>query len=318
MTEISIEPKQEKKKQKRFVTLRNNKTLILMCLPAIIFFFIFAYIPMPGLYIAFINYNYGLGIFKSPFVGLDNFKFLMISGDLIRLTRNTVLYNFAFIIFGNLFQIMIAILLNEIGAKYYKKVSQTIILLPYFISYVLVGLIAYNFLSYDYGVINSILKSLGHQPIETYSNPTIWPFIIIATNIWKNSGYGSVVYFAAITSIDPEIVESSMIDGANAFQKIRYIILPLLKPTFVILLLFSLGGILRGDFGLFYNLVGSNNALLFQNTDIIETFVFRSLVNNFNFSLGSAVSLYQSVFGFFIVTLANWLVKKIEPDYALF
>lgn len=303
---------------KKLSVLKKNKTLILMCLPAIIFFFIFSYIPMPGLYIAFINYNYALGIFKSPFVGLSNFKFLFLSGDLLRLTRNTVLYNLGFILCGNIFQIMLAIFLNEIGLKYYRKISQTIILLPYFISYVLVGLIAYNFLNYDYGVLNHFLKAIGQKPIEAYSNPDIWPFIIIATHLWKNAGYGSVIYFAAITNIDPEIIESSLIDGANAFQKIRYIILPLLKPTFVILLLFSLGGILRGDFGLFYNLVGSNNALLFQKTDIIETFVFRSLVNNFNFSLGSAVSLYQSVFGFMIVMFANWLIKKIEPEYSLF
>ena len=289
-----------------------------MCMPAIIFFFIFSYIPMPGLYIAFVDYRYDLGIFKSPFVGLSNFKFLVMSGELWRLTRNTVLYNLAFILFGSIVEILIAILLNEIAAQRYRKVTQTIMLFPNFISYVLVGLIAYNFLNYDYGVINNLLKNFGAEPIDFYSNPNLWPFIIVATRIWKGAGYGSVIYFATITNIDPEIVESALIDGASTFQKIRYIILPLLKPTFVILLLFSLGGILRGDFGLFYNLVGSNNSILFEKTDIIETFVFRSLMNNFNFSLASAVSFYQSVFGFFIVTFANWFIKKIEPEYALF
>jgi putative aldouronate transport system permease protein len=287
-------------------------------MPAIIFFFVFSYIPMPGLYIAFVDYRYDLGIFKSPFVGLSNFKFLVMSGDLWRLTRNTVLYNIAFILVGSIVEILIAILLNEIAAQRYRKVTQTIMLFPNFISYVLVGLIAYNFLNYDYGVINNLLKNFGAEPMDFYSNPNLWPFIIVATRIWKGAGYGSVIYFATITNIDPEIVESALIDGASTFQKIRYIILPLLKPTFVILLLFSLGGILRGDFGLFYNLVGSNNSILFEKTDIIETFVFRSLMNNFNFSLASAVSFYQSVFGFFIVTFANWLIKKIEPEYALF
>ncbi|MEZ0537353.1 ABC transporter permease [Caldicellulosiruptoraceae bacterium PP1] len=307
-----------KKPKNKFSTLKNNKTLLLMCLPAIIFFFVFSYIPMPGLYIAFVDYRYDLGIFKSPFVGLSNFKFLIMSGDLLRLTRNTILYNLVFIIFGSLFQILVAILLNEINAKRFRKVTQTIMIFPNFISYVLVGLLAYNFLNFDYGVINNILKSLKITPINFYSTPSLWPFIIVITNIWKGAGYGSVIYFATITNIDTEIIEAALIDGANTLQKIRYVILPLLKPTFVILLLFSLGGILRGDFGLFYNLVGSNNSLLFENTDIIETFVFRSLMNNFNFSLGSAVSFYQSILGFFIVTFANWLVKRIEPEYALF
>jgi putative aldouronate transport system permease protein len=273
---------------------------------------------MPGLYIAFINYNYSQGIFRSPFVGLANFKFLVLSGDLWRLTRNTVLYNLAFILLGNVFQIFLAILLDEILNKWFRKVSQTLMLLPHFVSYVLVGLLAYNFLNYDYGILNSILRALGKTPLKTYSNPDIWPYIIVLVHLWKTAGYGSIVYFAALTGIDEEVIEASLIDGANEFQKIRYIILPLLKPTFAILLLFSLGGIMRGDFGLFYNLVGSNNALLFQKTDIIETFVFRSLMNYFNFSLGSAVSLYQSVFGFIIVTTTNWIIKKIEPDYALF
>lgn len=297
---------------------KNNRTLLLMCLPAIVFFFVFSYIPMPGLYLAFVRYNYTAGIFKSPFVGFDNFRFLVITGDLWLLTRNTVLYNLAFILCGNCLQIFVALLLNEIASKWFKKVSQTFMFLPYFISYVLVGLFAYNFLSYKFGMLNSILKTLGYEPIKTYSNPTIWKYIIVATHLWKSTGYGSIIYFASIMSLNPEILEAAHIDGANAFQRIRYIILPWLKPTFVILLLFSLGAVMRGNFQLFYNLVGGSNTLLYESTDIIETFVFRALMNNFNFSMGSAVSLYQSIFGFAIVMTANWLVRKIEPDYALF
>ncbi|MBN2356996.1 sugar ABC transporter permease [candidate division KSB1 bacterium] len=298
--------------------LKNNRTLLLMCLPAIIFFFIFAYIPMPGLYLAFVRYNYAAGIFKSPFVGFNNFKFLLISGDLWRLTRNTVLYNVAFILFGNVLQIFVALLLNEIASKWFKKVSQTFMFLPHFISYVLVGLFAYNFLSYDFGFMNSILKSLGFTPIKTYSNPVIWKYIIVLVHLWKTTGYGSVIYFASIMSLDLEVLEAAHIDGANAFQRIRYIVIPWLKPTFVILLLFSLGGVMRGNFQLFYNLVGASNSMLYKSTDIIETFVFRALMNNFNFSMGSAVSLYQSIFGLVLVLSANWLVKKFDPDYGLF
>ncbi|SFT27933.1 putative aldouronate transport system permease protein [Paenibacillus sp. BC26] len=304
--------------QTRRKRLWNNRTLLLMCVPAILFFAIFAYLPMPGLYLAFIRYNYTDGIFKSAFIGMDNFRFLVMTGDLWRLTANTILYNLAFIILGNFLQIFIAILLNELRKKWFKKVSQTIMFLPFFISFVIIGLIAYNILSYDYGMLNSILKTIGADPVKTYSNPHVWPFIIIITYLWQSTGYGSIVYFAAIMGLDSEIVEASEIDGANALQRIRYIVLPWLKPTFIILLLFSLGGVLRGNFGLFYNLVGANNTSLYATTDIIETYVFRSLMNNFNFSMGSAVSLYQSVFGFVVVLTANWLVKKTSPDNSLF
>lgn len=307
--------------KKRSTGLRrfwSHRTLLFMCVPAILFFLVMSYLPMPGLYLAFINYNYSTGLFGSDFVGFDNFKFLISSGALWKLTFNTVAYNLAFIIIGNTLQISIAILLNELRKKWFKKITQSLMFLPYFISFVLVGLIAYNILSYDFGLLNGILKSIGWEPLKTYSNPAIWPFIIVITFLWQSTGYGSIVYFAAIMGLDSEIVEAAEIDGANALQRIRYIVLPWLKPTFIILLLFSLGGILRGNFGLFYNLVGANNTALFDATDIIETFVFRSLMNNFNFSLGSAVSLYQSVFGFFIVITANWLVKKASPENSLF
>ncbi|WP_373459680.1 ABC transporter permease [Paenibacillus harenae] len=289
-----------------------------MCLPAVLFFIIFAYLPMPGLYLAFIQYNYSDGIFKSPFVAFDNFRFLVMNGDLWRLTFNTVAYNIVFIVLGNFLQIFVAILLNELRKKWFKKVSQTLMFLPHFISAVLIGLIAYNILSYDYGLLNGLLESLGMEPVKTYSNPTIWPFIIVLTFLWQSTGYGSIIYFAAIMGLDNEIIEASEIDGANAFQRIIYIIIPWLKPTFIILMLFSLGGVLKGNFGLFYNLVGANNTALYPTTDIIETYVFRALMTNFNFSIGSAVSLYQSVFGFIVVLTANWLVRRVSPENSLF
>ncbi len=305
-------------RRRRWQRFKNNRTLLLMCLPAIIFFFIFAYLPMPGLYLAFVRYNYTTGIFRSAFVGFDNFKFLILTGDLWRLTRNTMLYNVAFILCGNVLQVFVALLLNEIANKWFKKFSQTIMFLPHFISFVLIGLFAYNVLSYEFGVLNNILRAIGLDPVKAYSTPGVWKYIIVATHLWQSTGYGSIIYFAAIMSLDMEVLEAAHIDGANAFQRIRYIIIPWLKPTFIILLLFSLGGIMRGNFQLFYNLVGASNSVLFKSTDIIETFVFRSLMNNFNFSMGSAVSLYQSIFGFATVMIANWVVRKIEKDYALF
>lgn len=296
----------------------DSKTLLLMCLPAIAFFIIFCYCPLPGVYIAFTNYNFRDGIFGSPFVGFKNFEFLVKSGQLWLLTRNTVLYNIVFLVLGNVLQIAMAILLNEIRNKWFKKVSQTIMFLPYFISAVLIGVIAFNILNYDTGALNTMLKAIGSEPIKAYSMPKIWPFIIVACQLWQQTGYGSIVYFASIRGIDSSIVEAAEVDGATSWQRIRYIILPSLKPTFIILLLFALGGIMKGNFGLFYNLIGPSNSQLFASTDIIETFVYRTMMNQNNFSTSSAVGLYQSIFGFALVMFSNWLVRRIDPDYALF
>lgn len=288
-----------------------------MCLPAVIFFFMFNYMPLPGIYVAFVKYNYRDGIFGSKFIGLDNFKFLATSGQLWTLTKNTILYNLAFIILGNMLAVFVAILLNEMQSKWFKKVSQTILFLPYFISQVLVGLLVFNLLNYDTGFVNGILSSLGMERWQPYSDPNVWPVLMVVLYLWQQTGYNSVVYFASIMGIDGEMMEAAKVDGANGFQRIRYIILPSLKPTIVILLLFALGGIVKGNFGLFYNIVGSN-PILYPTTDIIETFVYCSTVQSFNFSTASAVGFYQSVVGFVIVMTVNYIVKKIEPDYSLF
>ena len=296
----------------------NSRILLLMCLPAIIFFIVFNYCPLPGIRIAFTNYNFRDGIFGSPFVGLDNFEFLISSGELWMLTRNTSLYNLGFIVVGNIFQIVIALMLNEIRCKMFKKVSQTLMFLPYFISAVLIGAIAFNILNFDTGALNALLRETGGDPIQIYSKAGLWPFIIIFCNMWQQTGYGSVVYFAAICGIDASMVEAAEVDGATSWQRIRYIILPSLKGTFIILLLFALGGIMKGNFGLFWNLTGGANSQLFPTTDIIETFVYRTMTTQNNFATSSAVGLYQSIFGFILVMFSNWVVKRIDPDYALF
>ena len=288
-----------------------------MCLPAIIFFFAFSYMPLPGIWVAFVKYNYRNGIFGSKFVGLQNFEFLAQSGKLLTLTRNTLLYNLAFILLGNLLAVFVAILLNEMRSKWFKKVSQTMMFLPYFISQVLVGLLVYSLLNFDTGFVNSILTTLGMEKWQPYADPKVWPVLMVIIYLWQQTGYNSVVYFAAIMGIDAEMIEASRVDGANGFQKIRYIILPSLKPTIAILILFALGGIVKGNFGLFYNIIGSNS-ILYGTTDIIETFVYRATMTDFNFSTASAVGLYQSIIGFVIVMVVNYIVKKIEPDYSLF
>ncbi|MCM1184197.1 MAG: ABC transporter permease subunit [Roseburia sp.] len=294
-----------------------HRTLLLMCLPAVVFFFLFNYMPLPGIYVAFVKFNYRDGIFGSKFIGWDNFKFLATSGELWTLTRNTILYNVAFILLGNLLAVFVAILLNELQSRMFKKVSQTILFLPYFISQVLVGLLVFNLLNFDTGFVNSILVNLGMEKWQPYSDPKVWPVLMVIIYLWQQTGYNSVVYFASIMGIDGEMMEAAKVDGANGFQRIRYIILPSLKPTIVILLLFALGGIVKGNFGLFYNIVGTN-PILYPTTDIIETYVYRACMTNFNFSTASAVGLYQSVIGFVIVMTVNYIVKKIEPDYSLF
>ncbi len=312
-----VVPKVQTKRMNFFQTLWKYRVLTFMCLPAIIFFFLFSYMPLPGIYVAFVKYNYRDGIFGSKFVGMQNFEFLQTSGKLLSLTRNTILYNLAFILLGNLLAVFVAILLNEMRSRWFKKVSQTMMFLPYFISQVLVGVLIYNLLNYDTGFVNSILVNLGLEKWQPYASPGNWPVLLVLIYLWQQTGYNSVVYFAAIMGIDTEMIEAAKVDGANGFQRIRYIILPSLKPTIIILLLFALGGIVKGNFGLFYNIIGTNS-LLYSTTDIIETFVYRATMTDFNFSTASAVGLYQSVIGFAIVMLVNYIVKKIEPDYSLF
>lgn len=297
--------------------IADGRMLMLMCVPAIAFFVVFNYCPLPGAWIAFTNFNYRDGIFASPFVGLRNFEFLFKSGQLWLLTRNTILYNLAFIVLGNILQIALAVMLNEVRLAWFKKLSQAVMFLPFFISAVLVGVIAFNLLNYDTGALNALIKQTGGDPIKIYSTAGAWPLIIILVHLWQSTGYGSIVYFAAIMGIDKSLYEAAAVDGASAWQRIRYVTLPSLKPTFVILVLFSLGGIMRGNFGLFWNLVG-NNASLFQTTDIIETSVYRMVLSQNNFTTSTAVGLYQSLFGFALVILANWVARRINRDYALF
>src|SRR5690606_24355351 len=297
--------------------MRHSKVLLLMCVPAIVFFLIFSYAPMPGVWIAFTNFNYRDGIFGSPFVGLRNFEFLAKSGQLWLLTRNTILYNIAFILIGNLLQIALAVMVNEIRSRYFKKVSQALMFLPYFVSVVLIGVIAFNLLNYETGTLNNLIVQAGGDPIKLYSMVGAWPFIIILAHVWQSTGYGSIVYFAAIMGMDQSMFEAAAIDGASAWQRIVHIILPNLKPTFFILLLFSLGGIMRGNFGLFWNLVG-NNAQLYATTDIIETAVYRMLLSQNNFTSSTAVGLYQSLFGFVLVLVVNLVLLSIIPSFALF
>ena len=300
-----------------WVEFKRNWVLFLMLVPTFIYFLINNYLPMLGVYYAFTNFNFRDGLWASPFVGLKNFDFL-IKADLWRLTRNTVLYNVVFIILGNILQIAFAILVSQITVKWFKKTSQTLMFMPYFVSFVILKVIIYNVFEYQYGVINNLVTSMGGKRIDFYNTPSYWPVLITIFFIWKNIGYGMVVYLATIMGIDAEMYDAAKVDGANVFQQIRYITLPQLKPTFIILLLYALGGIMKGQFELFYQMVG-NNGVLYNVTDIIDTYVYRiAMTQPLSIGLGTAAGLYQSVFGFVLIVVTNWIVKKKNAEYALF
>jgi putative aldouronate transport system permease protein len=201
--------------------------------------------------------------------------------------------------------------------KYFKKISQSIIFLPYFISWIIVGVFVYNIFNYETGTLNTILKSFQLEPVNLYSMPTSWIFIICFFNSWKWVGYISVVYIASITNIDPECFEAANIDGANIFQKITHITIPSITPTIIILFLLNIGRILRGDFQMFYQIIG-NNGQLFDTTDVIDTFVFRSLINSGDIGMPSAATFYQSVLCFIIIIAVNGIIRKVRPENALF
>jgi len=272
---------------------------------------------MSGIIMAFEEFNYRDGLWLSPWIWFKNFEYFFKSGKALHVTINTILYNLIFLTCTTFFSVTVAIFVADIKGKFYKKVCQSSMFLPYFISWVVVASMVYNFFNYDYGTMNKILIHFKLEPINIYSTPKYWLFILPFMYIWKWVGFHSVLYLAAIMGIDPQIYEAAIIDGASVFQRIKKITLPSLKPTMIILILLGIGRILRGEFDMFYNLIG-NNGLLIDTTDIIDTLVFRSIVGTQDFGMASAAGLYQSVLCFVIIVSVNGVVKKIDEDYALF
>lgn len=299
-----------------FSQAKRSRVLLLMLLPTIVYVVIFAYLPMGGIVLAFKNYNYNLGILKSPWVGLDNFRFLFVTNKIWRLTLNTLLYNLAFILIDLVFEVGFAIILSEIQNAVYKKIAQGFMFLPYFISWVVVATIMLNIFGSN-GVLHHILLNFNMGDYSVYKNTKLWPLVLIMVHAWKQTGYGTVVYLAAITGIDQEMYEAAGIDGATVWQKIRYITLPSLKPTVFIMVLLALGNVFRGDFGMFYQLIGSNQ-LLMQSSDILDTYIYHMLTTSPNTGMTAAAGLYQSILCFVTIMIANHIVKKVDPDYSLF
>ena len=305
------EKKNLKKRIKRYIPL------YVMALPGLIYLFINNFMPLPGLVLAFKKYNAKKGIFGSDFVGLKNFKYLFATKDAFIITRNTILYNLVFIIVNTVLAVFVAILLAEMTSKL-KRVYQVIILLPFMISMVIVSYLVFGFLSNENGYLNNtVLAAFGKEPVQWYMTKKYWPFILTFVNAWKVIGYNCIIYLSTILGIDRGIYESASIDGASKWMQIRKITIPLLKPTIIMMTLLAVGRIFYSDFGLFYQ-VPQNQGALFSVTNTIDTYVYRGLLELGNMSMSSAAGLYQSLVGFIFILTANLIVRKIEPESALF
>ena len=320
---IPSTPVTKMKKKKGFLhELRTHWPLFLMLAPGAIVLIINNYIPMFGIIIAFKRYRFHGNFFKSLFlsdwVGFKNFEFFMKTPYAWQMTRNTLLYNFAFILLGLIIPVFCAIALTELRNKKLSKVYQSVVFLPYFLSWIIVSYLAYSFLSIENGFINkSILVPLGMARVEWYSEPKYWPFILIFFQLWKYTGYNIVVYLAAITGIDPEYYEAAQIDGATKWQQIRHITIPMLRTLMIILTLLAVGRIFNADFGLFYN-VPRNSGMLQPATQVIDTYVYSALRNTNDIGMASAAGTYQAIVGCITVFTANLIVRKVDKDSALF
>lgn len=302
-------------KMKRFSTYL---PLLIMTLPGFAYLIINNYIPMFGITIAFRNIDFQKGIFNSPFIGFENFKYLFSTQDAFVITRNTLLYNVAFIILNTTLAVFVAIFLSEIKNKKLLKINQTIILLPHLISMVIVAYLVNAALSADAGFINkTLLPALGLDAIPWYNEPKFWPFILPIVSMWKGFGYLSVIYLATIVGIDTSFYEAAEIDGATRWQQIKTITLPLLTPTIIMMILLSVGRIFYSDFGLFYQ-VPMNSGSLYNTTNTIDTYVYRGLMQLGDIGMSSAAGVYQSLVGFILVVTSNLIVKKVNPESALF
>ena len=298
--------------------MKKNWPYYLMMLPAGVLLFLFSYLPMRGLVIAFQDYNVVDG-YASPWVWFENFRFFFTSEYAWRTTRNTLVINAAYLITTTFFAVFVAILLNEMKGRISKKIYQNAIFIPYFISSVVVGMLIKDmiFADSDGGVVNQIIGLFGAEPIKWSTVPIAWPFVIVFAHLWQQVGYTSIVYLASIAGFDKELYEAAALDGASRWQRIKSITIPLLMPSIIIMMLLSIGNMLRGDFANIYAII-EDNGMLFKYTDVIDTYVFRAVKQAADFGTTTAIGLYQSVVGFILVVFSNWLAKKYDKDTALF
>ena len=304
------------KNSRHAATRKYNRTLLGLCIPGIISLILFNYLPMCGIIIAFKDYNPIKGIFKSRWVGLDNFKYFFLSQDAIRTIRNTVLYSVEFLILDLFFGVLIAVLLYNLKSRTGVKIYHTVMLIPRFISIIVIAYMAYGFLNETRGVLNSIIKFFGGTSVSWYTEPAYWPAIITIVYIWKSLGAGCLYYYAALTGIDTTLFEAAEIDGANVLQKTWHVAIPELIPIMVMSTILGIGAIFQGDMGLFYN-VPRDIGLLYETTDIINTYTYRALLGG-SLEKSAAVGLFQSVVGFVLVLSTNAIVRKVSPENRMF
>ena len=284
-----------------------------MAAPAVIALVVFCYLPMAGLVIAFQDFNVGKGIWGSPFVGLNNFRFLFSTTDAYTITRNTVLYNMAFIVVNMAVAVVLALMLSEILSHRMAKTLQTLYMLPYFLSWAVVAIVLLAFIERDYGMINRVMGT----KIDYYRQRNVWPGLIVFVNAWKNVGYSTVLYLAVISGISHEYYEAAALDGATKLQQARYVTIPHLRFILGISLIMAMGNIFRGDFGLFY-VVTRNTGRIYPVTDVIDTYIYRGLTSLGNVGMSTAAGLYQSAVGLLLVLNVNGVVNRIDPDSAMF
>ena len=297
-----------------------NNTDLQLTLIAIIpalFVLVFNYLPMVGIIIAFKNFKYNQGVFGSEWVGLRNFEFFLKSNDFLNVTWNTISLNALFIFFGVITSVLLALLMYGVSSRAASKVYQTAVIVPYFISWVIAGYVVYAFLNPHYGILNSFLKNFGVGIIDWYSEPDYWPYILLLISIWKSVGIDSIVYYAALMAIDTSLIEAGRIDGANNYRVNRHIILPSIIPLIVMLSILKIGKIFRADFGLFYQ-VTRDSAFLYAKTDVIDTYLYRTMKETSNMGVSTAIGLLQSVVGFIMITITNKLSKRIDKDLGLY
>lgn len=296
---------------------RKNLPLTIMALPGLAVMFLFKYLPLSGILLAFKRFSVRGGIFGSQWVGMKNFEFLFKTSDAWIITRNTLLYNGFFIILDLILAVAMAVALSELRRKRRAKVYQTIFMAPYFLSWVVVSFMAFSLFSVDDGLFNHLLGGLGIPEVNWYGEPGKWPLILVVFQVWKTIGYSTVMYLSALTGIPNDYYEAAVIDGATKWQQIRRITLPCLKPMMIVLVILAVGRIFYADFGLFFQLP-RNSGTLYGATQVIDTYVYRALKETGNVGMAAAAGLYQSIVGFVLVVAANLAVRRIEPDSALF
>lgn len=310
-----LRPPKDRKKSSYYGS--KTRSLTAMTAPGAALIFIFSYIPMFGLILAFKDFRYDKGIFGSDWCGLDNFEFFFSSQDAWRVTRNTLLLNIAFIITTLVISLAVALVLYQITSRIFIKLYQTMIFVPYFLSMAVVAFVVYAFLNVDMGVVNNILKKLGMDPVMWYARADLWPGLLTGINLWKNLGYYVLVYYAALMGLDASCFEAAEMDGATKWQTMVKVAVPMIAPVIIVMLLLQIGKIFYSDFGLFY-LVTRNSGSLYSTVDVIDTYIFRALRVSGDIGVSAAVGMYQSVVGFVLVLISNLLVKRYDPDSALF